>query len=130
MHRTGCKSAILLQIATKSKKNTLDARYAEHALWPVVACYAVKKFSHVFTLSLLSSSQDSPGYRDPTLNLFLNLTSELLTKPTLLAILRNSALSCCLSFGGILEHFTLSLRDTLYTLYITWYPLYLRNSLG
>lgn len=99
-------------------------------LWPVVACYAVKKFSHVFTLSLLSSSQDSPGYRDPTLNLFLNLTSELLTKPTLLAILRNSALSCCLSFGGILEHFTLSLRDTLYTLYITWYPLYLRNSLG
>ena len=99
-------------------------------LWPVMACYGVKKFSHVFTLSLLSSSQDSPGYRDPTLNLFLNLTSELLTKPTLLAILRNLALSCCLSFGGILEHFTQSLHDTLYTLYITWYPLYLRNSLG
>eukprot|EP00435_Cladocopium_sp_Y103_P072474 s188_g40.t1 len=36
----------------------------------------------------LSDAQDSPGYRDPTLNLFLNLTSELLAKPTLLAILR------------------------------------------
>ena len=87
-------------------------------LWPVMACYAVKKFSHVFTLSLLSSSQDSPGYRDPTLNLFLNLTSELPDKTN--ASCHPSQLGAELllefwwNFGALYTVFT---RYTLHTLH-------------
>ena len=109
---------------TKSKQHincTLWPAIACSLLWPVMA-------SKKFCLSR-TSSQDSPGYRDPTLNLFLNLTSELLAKPTLLAILRSLARHCSWSFGGILE----DLRLCLYTIFIlntTLYPLYLRNSLG
>ena len=142
-------SAILLQIATKSQKKHIRCEICGACpmaccglLWPVMACYGLlwpamlSRSLHMFSLSACCPvrSQDSPGYRDPTLNLFLNLTSELLTKPTLLAILRNLArsyaellLEFCWNFGAL---YTQSLHDTLYTLYITWYPLYLRNSLG
>ena len=61
MHRTGCKSAILLQIATKSQKNTLDARDAEHALWPVVACCGLLCCQEVFTCFHSQLAVQFPG---------------------------------------------------------------------
>lgn len=100
-------------------------------LWPVMACYAVKKFSHVFTRSLLSSS--FPG--QPRLQ---GSNAQPVFEPHFRAADKTNA-SCHPSqldaelllefwwnFGAL---YTQSLHDTL-TLYITWYPLYLRNSLG